>query len=112
MSKEIENTVDTLLQSYGIPFSAQYAGEVTKSDWGIDGKGQRVDAWRVKVGGFETDYFSGMGNRKLTSPIPPSIRGDRYATDGWMNKYCKPATPSAAGVLYCLLSDAEAGDMC
>lgn len=89
MSKEIENTVDTLLQSYGVPFSAQYSGEVTKSDWGIDGKGQRVDAWRVNVGGFESDYFSGLGLRKDGAPV----------------------TPSAAGVLYALLLDAEAGDI-
>ena len=89
MSKEIENTVDILLQSYGVPFSAQYAGEVTKSDWGIDGKGQRVDAWRVSIGGFETDYFTGLGHRKGGASI----------------------APSAAGVLYSPLMDAEAHDM-
>ena len=89
MSKEIENKVDALLQSYGVPFSARYAGVVTKPDWDIDGKGQRVDAWRVNVGGFETDYFSGLGLRKDGAPV----------------------TPSAAEVLYGLLLNAEAGDM-
>ncbi len=39
MSKEIEIKVDELLQSYGVPFSARYSGEVTKADWGSDGKG-------------------------------------------------------------------------
>ena len=67
MSKEIEKKVDALLQSYGVPFSAKYAGVVTKPDWGSDGKGQKVDAWRVRLGGFETDYFSGLGNR---TPAP------------------------------------------
>jgi hypothetical protein len=89
MSKEIETTVAKLLQSYGVPFSAQYAGEVTKADWGSDGKGQRVDAWRVSIGGFETDYFTGLGHRKGGASI----------------------APSAAGVLYSLLMDAEAHDM-
>ena len=91
MSKEIENTVDILLQSYGVPFSAQYAGEVTKADWGSDGKGQRVDAWRVLfgVGPRWFEYFTGLGHRKDGAPV----------------------APPSAGVLYSLLADAEAENM-
>jgi hypothetical protein len=91
MSKEIENKVDELLQAYGVPFSAQYAGEVTKTDWGIDGKGQRVDAWRVSigVGPVGIDYFTGLGRRKGSGAV----------------------APSAADVLYSMLADAEAASM-
>lgn len=113
MSKEIENKVDALLQSYGVPFSARYSGEVTKADWGIDGKGQRVDAWRVNVGGFETDYFSGLGNRgpapKPTDGGPPPRRGTLLYEQ--LEALREPVTPSAAGVLYGLLLDAAAGGM-
>lgn len=113
MSKEIENKVDALLQSYGVPFSAQYAGVVTKPDWGIDGKGQRFDAWRVNVGGFETDYFTGLGNRgpapKPTDGGPPPRRGTLLYEE--LEARRGLVAPSAAAVLHCLLSDAEAGDM-
>lgn len=113
MSKEIEIKVDALLQSYGVSFSARYSGEITKADWGIDGKGQRVDAWRVKVGSYEIDYFSGLGNR---TPAPKSANGGPPPRRGTLlyeqlEALRKPVAPSAAGVLYSLLSDAEAGDM-
>ena len=113
MSKEIEIKVNTLLHSYGVPFSAQYAGVVTKSDWGSDGKGQKVDAWRVRLGGVETDYFSGLGNRgpapKPTDGGPPPRRGTLLYEE--LEARRKPVAPSAAAVLHCLLSDADAGDM-
>ncbi len=91
MSKDIEIKVDELLQSYGVQFSARYSGEVTKADWGIDGKGQRVDAWRVLfgVGPRWFEYFTGLGCRKDGAPV----------------------VPSSASVLYSLLADAEAENM-
>ena len=86
-TNEINNQVLLLLNEAGVVFQAEYAGERFEKDWGVAGKGQTVDAYCVSFGSYETDFFQGLGHR---------------------TKRGKPVAPTAASVLYCLLSDSEA----
>lgn len=102
---DIKDQVAEKLTTWNIPFSAIYTGEETKWDK------QTVDAYRVTIGKFSTDYYMGLGNRKLVKGAPKSPI-DKKSLDyaRWEKYYLKPENPSAAAVLYCLLSDAEAAD--
>lgn len=101
---DIDKLVDEALAVMGISFAARYIGETVK--W----EGQAVDHYRVKIGAFETDFYQGLGHRKARAPMPSYIKGDRYAMDEWKRFHLKPRAPTAAAVLYCLLSDMEAID--
>jgi hypothetical protein len=79
---DTDNKIAALLPQWGITFGARYVGEtVLDNDW-------QCDAWRVKFAGFETDYFMGLGNRN--------------------KKTGRPVAPTAASVLYSLVSDSNA----
>jgi hypothetical protein len=108
MSNEIETKVDELLREFGTNYSVRYVGETVKKDWGADGKGQTVDHFRFTIGDYSGDFFMGLGNRKASRPMPASYKGDRYATRNWEHQFLRPVAPSAAAVLYSLLSDGEA----
>jgi len=103
---EQDKQVADKLQEWGIPFAAHYCGECPH------GENQRVDAWRVTLGKFNTDFYTGLGCRTPTpAPAdggPPPRRGT--VMHAGLEARRKPITPTAAGVLYCLLSDAEAVD--
>lgn len=79
MSKEIDQSVKTYLESIGVVYTAVYVGQSVQ--WGE----QTVDSYRVSFNKFTTDYHMGLGNRKLN----------------------KPVSPTAASVLYSLLMDAQ-----
>ena len=81
---ETDNKVAAALEQWGIRFTTAYCGECTR--W----EGRRVDTWHVTFGKFSTDFHQGLGHRKDWLPIPPT----------------------AAEVLYCLLSDASATGQC
>lgn len=106
MSKEIETKVDAALASWGITFTARYIGETVK--W----EKQKVDHFRVSVGKYETDFYQGLGHR---SPQPKPQDGGRPPRRSTLmyeqlERQRKPTPPTAASVLYCLLSDAAAID--
>lgn len=126
MSKEIETTVDALLASFGITYTALYMG-VAKDALGGN---TEMDRWSVaftKGDGREAyeefDYYTGMGHRApataddkkraawgyqgLTENDKKGLTsyGRRYLAD--VEKLRKPVSPAAAGVLYCLFMDIE-----
>jgi hypothetical protein len=93
---EIRAAVKAELEQAQIPFSARYVGETTREKW-------QCDAWRVKLGDFETDYFTGLGHRKAPSfpkPFPPYKPGT-LAHEAYVKTF-KPQTPAAADVLHSL----------
>lgn len=106
MSNEIETKVDALLASWGIPFAARYIGEAVK--W----EGQTTDHFRVSVGKYETDFYQGLGHRPPQSNPqdggPPPRKGTLMYEQ--LERQRKPIPPTAASVLYCLISDAGAID--
>lgn len=116
---EQDITVNEALAAIGIVFTARYAGE--RVQWGT----QQVDAWRVTfarpaangkpAAPFETDFYQGLGHRKPIKGAPPKTRAEWSGTFGrrqWDIRFLKPSTPTAAAVLYCLLSDARATEQC
>lgn len=110
MSKDIDAQVDAILQEAGVAYAAAYSGEAAlgETKW-------RCDRWRVKLGGYETDYHTGFGHRKAgkglnglrrKNPYPPSTVGWR----NWQERYVKPRVPPVAGVLYSVILDADAAN--
>ena len=98
--------VDEALAAWGIAFTARYIGE--SKQW----EGQTVDTFRVSIGAYETDYHMGFGNRKARpGVVRPKFYNPRcIAAAEWDALHLKPVAPTAASVLYCLLSDMEAID--
>jgi hypothetical protein len=93
---EIRALVKAELEQAQVAFRVRYVGEATREKW-------QCDAWRVKIGAFETDYFTGLGHRKAPAfPSPETLAHEQYL------KTFKPQTPAAADVLHSLLLDAEA----
>lgn len=87
---ETDNKVDACLAQWGIAFKARYIGETTERE------AQRVDHFRVSIGAYETDFYQGFGHRESTPTKAAPWRP------------VKITRPTAASVLYCLLSDAAA----
>lgn len=74
-----------------LPIGIEYVGETIRDgDW-------RCDQWRVtlsnKMGQWTTDYFTGLGHRKVNK---------------W--KESKPVKPDVLGVLHSLFMDAQIAD--
>jgi hypothetical protein len=65
MSKQIEVDVAARLEAWRVPFAARYVGEQTQRE------AQRVDAWRVTIGTFETDYYTGHNLVAVSMPGAP-----------------------------------------
>lgn len=132
-SEDARRIVDERLSEWGVAYAAHYAGERVKRDLGNDPKGQTVDAFRVIFGDWETDFYMGTGNRELSKAhaemsqvgliraafgwghnngtYNPRSERDRRMLAKAKEALKKPVNPTAADVLYCLLSDAEACDM-
>lgn len=103
---ETDIKVDEALAAMGVKFTARYIGETVK--W----EAQTVDHYRVKIGAYETDFHQGLG---LRGPAPKPTDGGPAPRSGTLmhaqlEAQRKPIPPTAAAVLYCLLSDMEAID--
>lgn len=104
MANEAQQTVVNLLETWGVPFSARLIGETRRDDW-------VCDEWRVTIGSFETEYFTGTGLRKRKKgSIPTTARKGCIAYAKWEKQNLIAVAPCAADVIYSLLSDAEACD--
>ena len=104
MSELTKQSIESTLILWNVPFSARYVGETKRADW-------QCDAWRVSIGGFETDYYTGLGQRKQTLPMPqPALHPRCIAYAEWKKTAFKPVAPAAADVLHSLLLDARAAD--
>lgn len=105
---EQDIAVDEYLKANGIEFSAYHLGRTSKDQWDCD-------AWRVTLThgkrSMTADYYTGLGHRKTRkgAPKPPTNpRCIAYAE--WKRDYKIPTKPTAASVLYCLLSDATSSE--
>lgn len=113
---EQDTAVNEALAAMGIAYTARYAGEQVQWD------NQQVDAWRVTfaqvaangkpAAPFETEFYQGLGHRKARRPMPEYVHNNSYSRRQWEALHVKPVAPTAAAVLYCLLSDASATDQC
>lgn len=112
MSQEIQAKVQAILDDACVTFSASLRGETKRDDW-------VCDEWRVALTKDNRteifEYFTGVGLRKLPPWTQHSAAGydngppPRPGTllhEQWM-KQAKPQAPTAADVLYSLLSDSE-----
>ena len=105
MVNEAQQNVATLLETWGVSFSARLIGETKRDDW-------VCDEWRVTIGSFETEYFTGTGLREMKKgAIPTTARKGCIAYAEWEKQNLIAVAPCAADVIYALLSDAEACDM-
>lgn len=112
MSKEIDEQVISFLQAAGIAYAVRLVGATKRDDW-------ECDEWRVSFKGsridFSTEYFTGIGHRvdtPITKMARQSLKGCSVNSVAWQNmlKGMKAVAPSAASVLYSLMSDARAID--
>ena len=94
MSKLIDTQVDEMLTAAGIKYTATLLGATRDTSWG----NRECDQWVVTFGTQSFPYYTGTGLREKPKSFSRNV---------------KPVavTPSAASVLYCLLSDASAADM-
>ena len=88
-----------MLTAAGIKYTATLLGATRNSDW----DNVECDQWVIKfhapfskIGTFP--YYTGTGLREKPKSFSRNVKPE-------------PATPSAASVLYCLLSDASAIEM-
>jgi hypothetical protein len=113
MTTETETTIDAILATAGVTYSVQYVGE--KAD------GTRtIDEWRCAFKGAKAahtfEYFTGIGHRtkmedsaagRLALVQLKNVNRNSIAWADAVKTHCKPKAPHAAGVLYCLLLDAD-----
>ena len=105
MANETQQNVATLLETWGVSFSARLIGETKRDDW-------VCDEWRVTIRSLETSYYTGTGHRKMKKgAIPTTARKGCVAYAEWEKRNIVAVAPCAADVIYSLLSDSEAGDM-
>jgi hypothetical protein len=117
---EIETSVASMLEKFGVTMTAVYKGVKANA---LGGKTE-MDSWSVafsKSDGREVfeefDYYTGTGHR---SKVEDSAAGrfaaqhlkgasrNSLAWESLRKQYCKPVAPHAAAVLQCLLMDTEA----
>lgn len=95
-----------------LPVKIEYVGETVRDgEW-------KCDQWRVslsnKNGFWSTDYFTGLGLRKLKKgSLPASVHKLKKGTlayESWERSSLVPTKPSIADVMYSLVLDASAAD--
>lgn len=90
-----------------LPVKIEYVGETVRDgDW-------RCDQWRVtisnKSGQWVTDYFTGLGHRKVTRRGNClGMKNAVFVRGMWEES--KPVKPKIIGVLHSLFMDAQASD--
>lgn len=104
-----DKAVADYLKEQGVIFNAVCRGEVKRDEW-------LCDKWditfSIRGNTMETDYYTGTGHRKATQPVPDHVKRNprSIAAHDWLKAYMKPQTPTAASVLYSLLSDAQGSE--
>lgn len=104
MSNEIDQFVADYLKEIGIVYHAQFVANMDHNkEW-------QHDLWSVM---FDREIKPSYGDGQLPKYTPAKAQRFDFKTGTGLrksNKYGekKPVSPSAASVLYCLLSDADA----
>ena len=106
----IEQAVAAYLTEIGVTFTATACGPTKRYDWECD---QWLATFKRADKTLTEDYFTGIGHRKSSRPMPPDIArlGKRIlARVEWEATNLKPVPPPAAGVLYSLLLDSRSAE--
>lgn len=114
---EQNKAVAEYLEKQGVSFAAVALGQTKRDDWDCD-------EWRVtltkraqsggKIAEMVQPFYTGLGLRKSKLKMPPDIArlGPRIlARVDWERANLKPVAPSAASVIYSLLSDAQGAEL-
>jgi len=112
----IEKTVDVQVSEYlasiGVEYNSYLVGPTKRDDW-------ECDAWQCSLNckdvKFTSPYYTGTGHRvdtPATARLRASLKNVNRNSIAWqdMLKQMKPVKPSAASVLYSLITDGEAID--
>ena len=114
-----DKKVADYLQAAGVTFAAALVGETDRGD---NGKAWICDEWktqferRAQSGGvvekMAHPFYTGTGHRAAKVKMPKSVAVSprSIAAEQWRAQNVRPVAPTAAGVLYCLLSDARSAD--
>ncbi len=122
MSEREPTDLEKLVKDLGVALDAVHLDLVTKDPDGKPAKWAH-DAWRVtftygdKGRVISTSYKTGLGHRKPRAGVKAErggfatrtdapVKTERAAELGWI----VPSAPTAADVLYCLVSDANGCD--
>lgn len=116
---EHEKAVAVCLEAAGVTFAASLVGETSRD--GGDGKPWVCDEWRTRFtrraqsGGKAVEmghpFYTGTGHRVALKHAPKAPSNSRsMAYEQWAAQWVKPVAPTAAGVLYSLLSDAQSAE--
>ena len=100
MDTDTKTLVDAKLAEYDILFSSEYTGETVRDyNW-------ECDSYRVKFATrgkspFVTDYFMGLGNRKVAKSM--SVKRNPFtvntiAWEDWNKAYLIPVKPCATDI--------------
>lgn len=103
-----EQAVTDYLQEHKIIYAAEYRGEQSRDDWTCDG--WTVTFTRPGRPALVTGYFTGLGHRVATRPMPSDISRlspHALARVDWVRRNGTPHAPQPAAVLYSLLLDSS-----
>ena len=109
MNKQDE-VVFTLIAELDVGYTVSYLGEAATGDW-------IHDKWSVRLGGVMLPFNTGTGHRLSLHEGRKEAKAIRAACAPTNNKYLfetkeyhkYTVAPTAASVLYCLLSDRRLG---
>lgn len=106
----IETAVSQYLEEQGVEFGAFLIGADNRDGWECDG--WRVWFERKGADTLKAPFFTGIGHRAplKRAPKPPTANKRSAAYENWAHQWLKPVAPSAASVLYSLLSDAQGAE--
>lgn len=107
---EQDKAVNEYLKTINVEFFAVCRGETKRDDW-------VCDEWLITLSRpghmLDTRFYTGTGYRKSAIKMPPDIarlRPNILARVEWERRHLKPVAPTAASVLYSLLSDATGSE--
>jgi hypothetical protein len=112
MSKDIENSVSTLIQTTTTIVNCVYQGEKKN---GLGGQ-TTMDKWnflltngRTGLMGIDFDFYTGLGHRKFPKGfIVDKTLNPRCIAYAIQEKNKKPIPPNVASMLHSLISDSSA----
>jgi len=102
---EIRSNVSELLDQWNIQINVKLIGETIKEGW-------QCDQWKVSIGSFSFDYYTGVGlrNKKKNAIPAPNCGKNTIAYVEWGKYNIIPVIPHSADLLYGILLDSESAE--